>query len=470
MISEEESRIENLKRALYSRVDRTGVRKKTFKFHDVEAPHATEEWHDKEEPLDVMTPKKGASFSTKLLLFSVMFFVVCISIGGYMFFGGSNVVSGDQLDIDVAGPVAVGGGDELALDVVVKNRNNTAIEFADLKVTFPEGSRSATKVTEQLKRYEEELGELRSGQTVRRSIRAILFGAEHSVKDITVTISYKLKGSSATFEKSKKVSITISSSPVTLTISSVKEINSNQKIELTVDVTSNSTELLRHMLLNADYPFGFKLESATPKADFDGHIWNLGDLASGAKKTIKIVGTIEGQDGEERNFRFSTGLQGPGNSRNIEPVFLTSTQSVSINKPFISAELAINGKSESVVVVTPGTEVSGELIWANNLPGTLTNAELLIKLDGAIIDPSGIKVEKGFYRSSDNVIVWDQTTNDELRTVEIGAQGILNFTLKVLNVPSDRPDAFKNSKVTLSVSLKEDVVMKIRCQRQSLEK
>ncbi|MCC7004385.1 hypothetical protein IT397_00475, partial [Candidatus Nomurabacteria bacterium] len=112
MLGEEKDRIEELKKTLYSpktppiiERKKRPLREKVFNVQD--------DWTEKKNETDELEAlqfdyKKQTSLFTKILIGSVIFFLVCILIGVYFFFGGANLISGNNVDILVSGHVQVG--------------------------------------------------------------------------------------------------------------------------------------------------------------------------------------------------------------------------------------------------------------------------------------------------------------------------------------------------------------------------
>ena len=82
------------------------------------------------------------------------------------FFLGNNVVSGNNIDILVSGPVSIAGGEVLPLDIEVKNNNNIDLNTVDLRVEYPAGTKSADDQSVDLPRYSETLGDIKMGKSV----------------------------------------------------------------------------------------------------------------------------------------------------------------------------------------------------------------------------------------------------------------------------------------------------------------
>ena len=321
MNQEEKSRIEELKKSLYSRVAPDIRTKRRLRFQKQEVDVQTDWDHPQEIQEDVELNKKykdtSMSFLTKLLIFSVIVFVAAIGIGAYLLFNGSNIVSANNIDININAPVSVAGGEPISFDVQVFNKNNVKLETVDLSVDYPAGTADPSDTSKELKGFRELIPDIDPNGVGQKTLQAVVYGEENSKKEIKVTVEYRVKGSNAIFQKEKTFDILISSSPLSLNVSSFKEVNSGQEFELTVTMTSNSKEVIKNLLLKAVYPFGFAYISSDTKTLGDTTTWKIGDIPPGAKKTIKIKGKLEGQDDETRVFRFNTGAQSVRNDKVI---------------------------------------------------------------------------------------------------------------------------------------------------------
>ena len=461
----EKNRIDRLKKILDSRVERN--------LEQGEVPLAREQnfqvspdWqHDstgatlESAPVSGDTtptslfPEKHSSLPKKVFLTSLGFFVFALIVATFIYLRGANTISSDNIAISVAGPISIDGGQELDLDVTVKNQNNVDLALADLRVTYPDGTRNPDNVALDQQRTTDSLGDIRAGQEVTKRIRAVLFGQENRKKEITLNVEYRVKGSNAILKKEKKIEIALASAPVTLTVDSLKEINSNQDIEFTVSLVSNSPQILKNLLVKADYGFGFTFSGATPQPISGQNLWSVGDVRPGEKRTIKIRGKIEGQDGEERSFRFASGLQGIVDKKALEPEFVSTVQVVAIKKPFVGVSLALDGNTDDTYSVQPGKNIRADITWTNNLPAKVSNAKILVTLTGPTLDKNSVQAENGFYKSADNSIVWDQTTNSALATLQAGDTGRVSFSFASLLPQIGSFDIFKNGEITITVSV-----------------
>jgi len=401
-----------------------------------------------------MQSKSKFSIFKKIFIASIVFFVIALGIASYLFFSGGNIVSSENVDIDVRGPVSIDGGDELSLQISITNDNNTTLKFTDLLVEYPKGTRSADNISEELLRYRESLGEIRAGKNVDKVVKAVLFGEEGQTGDIKITLEYRVEGSNAIFVKEKIYSMNIISSPVNVSMKILKEVNSNQEMSLDIELSSNSDSIVENVALAVDYPFGFEPTNAIPESTYGNNVWEIGDMAADSKKTIKIVGIMRGQDNEEKIFGVSAGKHDPNNNREIVVVYSSTFETVLIKKPFLGVELELNGDKLEEYVVDSKERIVGTLLWVNNLPTKIVDAVIEVKFGGKVLNKFSVSADSGFYNSSSNTIVWNKNSMSELGSIESGETGRMNFMFSSKSLLDSDIKDLQNPEITISVSVR----------------
>jgi hypothetical protein len=439
MNQEDKSQIEELKDTLYSRNTPDIRTKRRLRFGSGETEEVRTDWeHPETTEEDVELTKKykdtSMSFFTKLLVFSIIVFLLALGAGAYILFNGSNIISADNIDIDISAPVSVAGGEPISFDIQVSNRNNIKLEAVDLSVDFPAGTVDAVDTTKELKNFREAMFDIEPGAVGKKTVQAVVYGEENSKKEVKVTIDYRVKGSSSLFQKEKVIDLLISSSPLTLSISSFKEVNSGQEFELSVAMNSNSKETIKNVLLKAIYPFGFTYISSDSKPLADNSVWKIGDIPPNGKKVIKIKGKLDGQDDESRVFRFTTGAQSARNEKIIGTEYISSLQDISIKKPFITVGVSLDGDEESVEYVGQyNNPIRVEISYFNNLPTAIIDGEIHVKLSGTAYDKLSVSPDQGLYKSENNEIVWNGITTNDLKNIPAGGSGKVSFSVTPKN-------------------------------------
>jgi hypothetical protein len=322
-----------------------------------------------------------------------------------------------------------------------------------LGVTFPLGAKEASNTAEPAKRVQDFIGDILPGQTIKKNLSVALFGLENEKKEISITLEYKVAGSNSLFNKNKTVSILISSAPVSIVVTGPKEVNTNQTVDYTVEITSNSTSVIKNLLLKVDYPFGFAFIKADPKTSSKNNVWLVGDLEAGAKRVIKFSGVLSGQEGEERGFNFNVGSQSKSDTLAIDVPFSSSFSAVTIRRPFVSADLLLNGSDVAEYVSTAGSKVEATINWQNNLPYEVSDVSILVQMSGNMLNKSGIQVDGGYYRSVDNTILFNKTTDSALASLEPGQIGESKFTFSSFGASSVTGASLSNPTIVLNISV-----------------
>lgn len=451
---QENSGIDRLNESLYSRNGPQKPDRRRMRYENNSDDSVPGNWGSQSSQSSVLPPKKPRmAFLTKLLIASILFCIIAVSVGAYIFFNGSNLISANNIDVAINGPVSIPGGTPISFDIAITNNNSINLENVSMMVDFPPGANSPASPATPLNTYRESLGGIATGATVRRSIQAVIFGEQNTQKTITIDVTYNVKGSTSTFTKEKTYDILINSSPVNLSVSSFKEITAGQEFTLTVDVKSNSANALKNVLVKAAYPPGFSFTSSSPAPLSDKASWRLGDLPAGGERSISIKGKLQGENEDSRVFRFSVGSQSPQNANAIGTEYMQASQEISLKKSFMTVNLTVNGnQSSSDTAVSFNQPVTVEISWYNNLVTAITNAEIKVKLSGSAYDRAFVQPRDGYFRSSTDEIIWNAQTLGKLLSVPSGDGGTVSFNITPRDLgTSNRP--LVNPTLNFSVSV-----------------
>ncbi|RJQ35562.1 hypothetical protein C4568_00745 [Candidatus Parcubacteria bacterium] len=440
----EGEKIERLRRAMYSRTyaDKLGPRER--RVLENEPTGVPEDWQHKPEPIKpedlpleaMLRPqrrKKGAYSILKFaLLAAAVFFVGAILFFGYyLFFGGASSISARNIDIAITGPAQIAGGEPVNLQVTVTNHNREPLDEAALVVEYPAGTRlDPASCSESSCRIA--LGTIAPGNAAAIKLPAVYQGTAGQRASVHMEVEYRLGGSDSTFVAESDYGFVFTSSPLSIAVEGNTETVSGQPMRLVLTVLSNASQPVPDAILTATYPFGFRESSVQPQAAAQG-VWNLGTLNPGDKKEIVINGSLSGETGDSRVFQFKAGSRESPGSNKIG-VALSETQlPMTIAQPFLDLDLAVNNSTDpKAVAVTPGSTVHVAVTYKNNLSTSIENAVVVAKLSGISVNGTTVRSDNGFYRSTDNAVLWDKTTTDgELSHLDSGATGKLVFTFQV---------------------------------------
>jgi len=440
--SDKKSSLERLKKGLYSRNDSFGESPR----HDLNRPahdQVPDSWGAK-APSPVSASAEADSPSAahkepsfrglyKALFASAAFFlVIALAVGAYTLFGGKNFVSVDNMDILVDGPVSIRGGEPLTLNVSVTNKNTAEVELVDLIASYPEGTKDVNDPTKDISKVRLSIGSIASQAVAQRTFDSLMFGEEGADREVKFTVEYRTANSNAIFYKEKVYRLKLASSPVVVSVDALDRVLSGQATPVTVTVMSNTTSVVRDLLVALEYPSGYSIASANPSATFSNNVWRLGDLAPGAKKTIVINGSVQGQDGESRTLHARVGMQSKTDEREIATNIISGDHTFSIERPSLGIDLALNGQTTGDLATDAGKVIRAEIIWTNNSATRITDARIEAKLSGNAFDRSSISVQGGYYDSRIDTIIWEAGRVSDLKAIAPGETNRVGFTFASL--------------------------------------
>jgi len=448
---EEVDHIEELKKSLYRRGSGSAKRPRS-RLSSYETDVKTV-WSD--TPITKKAKKYSSPFLLLKILFAAfLFFVGTLIVAGYIIFQGSNVVSNRNIDLVMRGPATVRAGDETTFQVAVSNRNNVPLESVKITLHYPDDARILGEGAAGGSREVFEIGSIRSGQTINRTARGILFGRENDEREINATLEYRIPGSNAFFEKKEVIKFIISSPPVSISVRTLPEVIAGSEAVLEVTAVSNAQTVLPDIILKASYPFGFNLTSASVEPAVGNNVWRLGDLAPGEERRLTLRGRLDGQDQELKTFNFSIGPEDNLRRGEISEVYTETLQFVNISSPFVNVSLVVNNRSLPQSVSSSGEVIRVDVVWENNLPTPVVDAEILVTLDGQIIDPSRVNAGTGFYSSSERTIVWNRSRFAPLAEILPGQGGQTSFTFPTYNLTGDAGSSILNPEARIGVVLR----------------
>ncbi len=435
---EETSKVDNLSDTLYSRTRYKNPLEKRSGVKEIEIPEVEEKWRGSE--LDEILERErkvdeSHPFMKRFFIFTIIFFIGAVVVAGVIFFGGINFVSSKNVDINIVGSTTASSGEVLELAVTIENKNNTDLELVNFSVTFPQGSRDPKDTSKILTYSREEIGVVKAGDEKVENVAMVLIGSKEESKEIKFSLEYKVKGSNATFYKEKLYSVTIGSTPLSLKINSPQMVTSGETFDTEVVITLNGSEVLKNVLLRAEYPYGYSAIETSPQAIGDGNLWFLGDLSPGVTKKVKIKGRLLGENQEERTFRFYIGVsENQSLSPNFKTVVLSDQQTILIERPAIGLSATFNGENSQTYIAPVGKSIRVGVKFQNNLSERLLSPRLEARISGAALDKSSVIVESGGnFNPLTKRITWDLSNIQGQAELAPGESGQVSFNFSSLS-------------------------------------
>lgn len=372
--------------------------------------------------------KEAEHISGPARFFIVAFAFFLVTGGGaviYLIYGG-RIVSTNNVNIAVQGPTSIASGDTVSLLVTIENRNPVAMKKPRITLDFPEGTKSADDTSLPLSLYASELEDIPSGGKAEVSVRAAVYGSEGQNVTVPLKVEYRTDSSNSVFVKQKQYSFIITSSPISLNISSLTQASAGQTVTIDVAVKSNANGPVNDVAVVAQYPFGFTLTRSDPQPT-TGSVFTFGTLGPGEERRISITGTVSGENNDERIFKFTAGTLASSGGTSLATSFTSKETLIRLTKPFLATTLSVNRDTSTSPVIEAGVPVAVTVSWVNTLPKPVTNARVSVQIVGDALDPASV-TGAGFYRSSDNTVLFDASTNPGLAALQPGDTGQGTFT------------------------------------------
>lgn len=455
MTNEIKNKLAELEKELYAKDFKPRATDGVVAHHEAPVAPTWDKAGDVQELLNEQTEQEAHHKKMKTFVkASIGFFVLAILVAGFVWWRGTNLISGENIDIAISAPTDVAGGEPFGTDFSITNKNQVAIEAATLLVEYPQGFYTVSDKT-MLPRISKDLGVIAPGQSISEQINTLLYGEQNTSKEVSVVLEYRLTGSKAVLRKETNYSIKILSSPVNVQLSSLKEISSGQGVDFVIDITSNSKDPMNALIVQAEFPSGFNFENANPAAAYGNNTWLIPSLAPQERRTIRIHGTIEGSETEEKITKISVGTQSRTDERSIDTIYNATSESLTITKPFVGLDLAVDNDHAPEHAVPFGRAVRADVYWENNNPTKITDAVVEVKVKGEALNRYQIYASGGgFYRSIDDTIVWDKSGTAALGSIEPGSRGSVSFGFSPVALGIDANRVMRNPQITLEARVR----------------
>ena len=451
---DESHRIDQLSTRLYSTDPSRLPKHRVGMLHSIPRTLA-DGWKEPEKVITKIddTMVNNTNLFKRFFIGAAAFFVLALAVAAYLFFLGGNTVSSDNITLNVLGNAYTQGGEVLPLTVEIGNENAVALQDADLIVEYSKNGTTIDPTSTDISHTRQSVGTIDPGKVVHQDVPLTLFGEENSTKQIHFRLEYHVSGSNAIFQKEKDFIVTISSSPVTLSVDSLPTAVSGQPYTMTVTITPNGTKPITNMRLRVEYPTGFEFTSATPSPSYLSSVFTLPDLMPGTPQKVTITGTLLGQDKEERSFRIYLGQASSTISQDVSTVFNSTLQTVTLVKPFLEAHMSVNGQTSDSISVGGRQDIDIVINWANNLPVQILDGQISLQLIGGLLDKSTVNTTNGFYSSATDTVVWSKDTLPAFKSIAPGQQGEVEVHFKTSGV-FGHTTGIENPTVMLALSIR----------------
>lgn len=382
------------------------------------------------EPDLMPTARPRRRYRAWILIASLLVFIFGVGLSSLYLYLGGNQISSDNIALSVSGPFTIGGGETMNLQVGITNQNSVAIDAATLIMKYPSGTRSVGEAPRNLFEERIPIDSIPPGGVQNIPVQVAVFGESNVDQEISATIEYRIAGSNSLFyKKADPLTFSISSSPLVLRLKSVEKVASGQTVDVEMTVVSNASAPVRDVLISAEYPNGFRFESAEPSPVFGDSVWKIDELLPEQSVVITLTGVVVGLTEESFQINFDAGPARPDNPYIVGSILAETNINFFIERPFIDVVTTIDGDTDRSVILEQGKSSTVDVEITNTLDETVYDMVVEVVPGGNALNERSIVSTNGFYDSNSGTVRWEVANNRSFTAVPPGEKRSLTFNV-----------------------------------------
>lgn len=325
------------------------------------------------------------------------------------------------LKVDIFGPDRATIGDSIEYVVKIKNNGSIRLQEPEMIFEYPDDSileNNGKKI--QTLNATALGGDIYPGQERTFKFDARLLGKENDTKTAKVSVSFQPENLKSRSEASTTFTTILGAIPLTLSFDLPDRAEGGKALTIKLNYASNVSYPLEDLSCYVEYPSDFQFLYSQPQGVDNGQ-WDIPILNESGSGMIQISGIINGQSMETKAFKAKIGVWQDGNFIVLKEI----VKGVQIIAPSVFISQQIN--NDSNYVANAGDMLHYEIDFRNVGMDSLKDLVLITRLEGVGLDLSSIKAPDGMYQAGDNSIVWDGSKISELRYLDSGQAGKVEF-------------------------------------------
>jgi len=375
----------------------------------------------------------------KVKFFTIFLILLAVLTGISYLIYQKQIFSKEVLKLEILGPNGCQAGQEIEYTVKYKNNGNARLERMKFTFEYPEGSLPSLG---QPQRVARNLEDLYPGQEKNLQFKARLFGQKEDIKTAKTTLSYSPKNLKALYQSESTLTTKIEEVPLTLALDFPSKLVTGKETKISLNYFSNLDFPLSNFRIKMEYPQDFEFVNSSPQG-IEKNEWEIAVLNKAEGGKIDILGKASGEIGGQEIFKAQLGIW--INDRFY--VLKETVRGAEIVKPHLAISQMINGFSE--YIANPGELLRYEVLFRNIGEEPFEDMFLVVRLDGPF-EFESINSEKGKINSTDKSILWDWRDVSELKYLEPGEEGRVEFWMNVkkdweIKSSTDKNFVLKNS-------------------------
>jgi len=365
-------------------------------------------------------PKISKKRFMKPVLFFAVLPVLLLAAFGFFLINQFNNSSRD-IAIEINGVKEVNRGAVFEINVNISNKTEGILRDAVLNLNLPTGLVSLGQGSKNL--VSEPIGDIGGGGLAKKTYKFLATGENKSIQNMSARLTYVL-GSGTKFEVNQNKEILIKDSAIGLSIKKPDQILSGSEFELEVSYKNITDFDYPEIVLEAEYPQTFKFISSELQPESLNNRWRLGELKAGSKGSFQIRGAFEGVDGASFNIPFAV----YANFLGQDYLIVRETPDFKIAPSPIGIGALLNGREDYTARI--GDRLTYTIQYKNNSGIALADVVVRASLKGELFDLGTVQSNVNFDRAN-QTLIWNASNVSQLRLLEPGGGGEVNFDVKL---------------------------------------
>ena len=407
------------------------------------------------------------------LVISLFFFILSVIVVILAYVTNfDKSISPNRVLIMIDSPTFIDPGKTVNISLSIENHNPVDITVADIIISHPAGTilpkdsgAPAVKTRSGVK------GGISAKGVYNYSYNPVFYGYKGEIKSTQVRLEYHVEGSRSLFTAEAEFEVNIASSSLNVSVKIPDKIISGATIQPRIAIVSNTDKVLKNIIIKASYPENFTLQSSLPKATgFEKNQWRIAKINPRETKNIILTGILSGTKGTERSFGVKVYLLVGTESNSVETLTHSQESFISIEEPFISIDIVLDGNKGDVFLIPPDRKVTGVVEWSNDTDRLIEDLEIELQFSGNGLNESEISSSTGFYSGDYNKLIWNKIQQEKLKLVRQGDRGKFQFRFKTLASGHNIPSEIINKEIGLHLNIRGNTVSESGLNRASLNR
>ena len=388
----------------------------------------TESWQSNRMTEEALLSKQHQR--KKILSFVLGGCALVALLGGIVFKVHALLYSEGNITLEITGPRQVASAESSDFTVVYGNKNWSAVENVSLIVSYPDSFQPETdsRMKISASQLEIPLGTINARTTGKATFSGKFYGAKGDTLYLKMRLRYSPSNVNSQFEKEEQYGVSIASSVLTIDMLAPQQSANDDIVEYAIDYANRSDKNVTNIRVKVEYPDQFTFVSSDPAPSEGNSVWYIGSFDPGKQGKILVRGRLVGARDEVKKVKAMIGYFGGGSEF---VAYSSSEQLTRIVTPPLSITQTVNGRRD--FNANAGEVLAYEIAYRNDGNIGLRDAIITVKLDSEILNYRELTQERGSYDALNRVLIWKASDIAALARLNPGSNGVVRFSIPVLN-------------------------------------